>query len=248
MSLAQARTNRNIFLFLLSNMIFKDGLVALFAFGGIYAAGQLGWGSIEIGTFGIILTITGTLGLLLGGPMDDRFGAKPVIVFSLIVSDDLRPRHDFHRPDNGVLCHQDRRGPRGCSLRVAAGTGVHCTRRCHRRSVRSVAGLLPQSSGPHSSATARDPVFRPSGALRKGHQLPGPAYRRRGNRPDCQPTRRQCPSSWSFSELASCCCCGCGSANRRLCQETVRALLKQKRTGKSGALHVQMLPVLPQAT
>jgi len=84
-SLTRARANRNIFLFLLANMIFKDGLVALFAFGGIYAAGQLGWGSIEIGTFGIILTITGTLGLLLGGPMDDRFGAKPVIVFSLIV-------------------------------------------------------------------------------------------------------------------------------------------------------------------
>ncbi|MHA7775748.1 MFS transporter [Roseibium sp. M-1] len=84
-SLSQARANRNIFRFLLANMIFKDGLVALFAFGGIYSAGQLDWGSIEIGTFGIILTITGTLGLLLGGPMDDRFGAKPVIVVSLIV-------------------------------------------------------------------------------------------------------------------------------------------------------------------
>ncbi|POF32804.1 MFS transporter [Roseibium marinum] len=84
-NLSRARSNRNIFLFLLANMIFKDGLVALFAFGGIYAAGQLGWGSIEIGTFGIILTITGVLGLILGGPMDDRFGARPVIVFSLIV-------------------------------------------------------------------------------------------------------------------------------------------------------------------
>jgi UMF1 family MFS transporter len=84
-SLAQARSNRNIFRFLLANMIFKDGLVALFAFGGIYAGGQLGWGAIEIGTFGIILTITGTLGLVLGGPMDDRFGAKPVIVFALVV-------------------------------------------------------------------------------------------------------------------------------------------------------------------
>ena len=82
-SLSQARANRNIFLFLLANMIFKDGLVALFAFGGIYSAGQLGWGSIEIGTFGIILTITGTLGLLLGGPMDDRFGARPVIIFCI---------------------------------------------------------------------------------------------------------------------------------------------------------------------
>lgn len=84
-SLSQARANRNIFLFLLANMVFKDGLVALFAFGGIYSAGQLGWGSIEIGTFGIILTITGTLGLLLGGPMDDRFGARAVIIFCLIV-------------------------------------------------------------------------------------------------------------------------------------------------------------------
>ncbi|PVB62093.1 MFS transporter [Labrenzia sp. 011] len=84
-NLASARANRNIFLFLLANMIFKDGLVALFAFGGIYAAGQLGWGSIEIGTFGIILTIFGVAGLILGGPMDDRFGARPVILFSLVV-------------------------------------------------------------------------------------------------------------------------------------------------------------------
>lgn len=85
LSLAQARSNRNIFLFLLANMIFKDGLVALFAFGGIYSAGQLGWSSVEIGIFGIILTVTGTLGLMLGGPMDDRFGARPVIVFALVM-------------------------------------------------------------------------------------------------------------------------------------------------------------------
>jgi UMF1 family MFS transporter len=84
-SLARARASRNIFLFLLANMVFKDGLVALFAFGGIYAAGQLGWGSIEIGTFGIVLTITGTLGLVFGGPLDDRLGAKPVILFCLAV-------------------------------------------------------------------------------------------------------------------------------------------------------------------
>ncbi len=84
-SLSEAREHRNIFLFLLANMVFKDGLVALFAFGGIYAAGQLGWGSIQIGSFGIVLTITGTLGLMLSGRMDDRFGPKLVIMFSLIV-------------------------------------------------------------------------------------------------------------------------------------------------------------------
>lgn len=84
-SLAQASSNKNIFLFLIANLSLKDGLVALFAFGGIYAEGQLGWSTIEIGIFGILLTITGTLGLILGGPMDDRFGAKPVLIFSLIV-------------------------------------------------------------------------------------------------------------------------------------------------------------------
>jgi len=84
-SLAQAKTNRNIFQFLIANMIFKDGLVALFAFGGIYSAGQLGWGSIEIGVFGIIVIITGIGGLLLAGRLDDRFGAKPVILVSLVV-------------------------------------------------------------------------------------------------------------------------------------------------------------------
>jgi MFS transporter, UMF1 family len=84
-SLSQARSNKNIFLFLIANLSLKDGLVALFAFGGIYAEGQLGWTTIEIGIFGIILTITGTLGLILGGPMDDRLGAKPVLIFSLLV-------------------------------------------------------------------------------------------------------------------------------------------------------------------
>ncbi|WP_281926816.1 MFS transporter [Roseibium album] len=84
-SLAQARANRNIFHFLIANMSFKDGLVALFAFGGIYSEGQLGWGSIEIGIFGIIVIIAGIGGVLLGGHMDDKFGAKPVLLVSLIV-------------------------------------------------------------------------------------------------------------------------------------------------------------------
>lgn len=71
--------------FLLANMVYADGLVALFAFGGIYAAGLFGWGSIEIGLFGILLTITGTIGALAGGYLDDRLGPKRVILGALIV-------------------------------------------------------------------------------------------------------------------------------------------------------------------
>jgi MFS transporter, UMF1 family len=74
---------RDTSLFLLANMIGADGLIALFAFGGIYAAGTFGWGLIEIGLFGILLTVTGTIGAYLGGRLDDRIGPKPVILISL---------------------------------------------------------------------------------------------------------------------------------------------------------------------
>ncbi len=74
---------RDTALFLLANMIYADGLVALFAFGGIYAAGTFGWQTIEIGIFGILLTITGTIGAFVGGKLDDRFGPKPVILAAL---------------------------------------------------------------------------------------------------------------------------------------------------------------------
>jgi UMF1 family MFS transporter len=84
-TLREARKHRNIGTFLLANMVYADGLVALFAFGGIYAAGTFGWGAIQLGVFGILLTITGTAGALIGGRLDDRFGAKPVILGSLVI-------------------------------------------------------------------------------------------------------------------------------------------------------------------
>jgi UMF1 family MFS transporter len=40
---------------------------------------------MELGLFGIMLTVTGTVGALIGGRLDDRFGAKPVIVGAISV-------------------------------------------------------------------------------------------------------------------------------------------------------------------
>lgn len=77
--------HRNAVRYLVANMIYTDGLVALFAFGGIYAAGTFGWTSIELGVFGIVLTITGTIGALVGGRLDDRLGAKRVIGGALTI-------------------------------------------------------------------------------------------------------------------------------------------------------------------
>jgi UMF1 family MFS transporter len=79
------RRHSNVALYLLSHMIYADGLVALFAFGGIYAAGTFGWTSFELGLFGILLTITGTIGAVIGGRLDDRYGPKRVIAVALLL-------------------------------------------------------------------------------------------------------------------------------------------------------------------
>ena len=82
-TIREARREGGIIRFLAANMVYQDGLVALFAFGGIYGAGVFGWGPLELGVFGILLTITGTGGALIGGRLDDRIGPKRVILGSL---------------------------------------------------------------------------------------------------------------------------------------------------------------------
>ena len=82
-TLRDARQHPGVIRFLLANMVYQDALVALFAFGGIYGAGVFGWGATELGIFGILLTITGTAGALIGGRFDDRPGAKPVIMTAI---------------------------------------------------------------------------------------------------------------------------------------------------------------------
>jgi UMF1 family MFS transporter len=84
-TLADARRHEGVLRFLIANMVYQDALVALFAFGGIYGAGVFGWQATELGVFGIFLTVTGTLGALVGGRLDDRFGAKPVILGAIMV-------------------------------------------------------------------------------------------------------------------------------------------------------------------
>jgi UMF1 family MFS transporter len=79
------RNHRQIALFLLARMLYADGLGAIFAFGGIYAATVFGWGVTELGVFGIVLTIAGTVGAALGGVFDDQVGSKRVIVWTLVL-------------------------------------------------------------------------------------------------------------------------------------------------------------------
>lgn len=77
--------NRDMLLFLAARMIYTDGLTAIFTFGGIYGAGVFGWGALELGIFGIALTLIGAFGALIGGVLDDRFSSKAVILTALFI-------------------------------------------------------------------------------------------------------------------------------------------------------------------
>ena len=67
-----------------SSMLYRDGLNGMFTFGGIYAAGVLGWSVVDTGIFGILAIVTGAFFAWLGGRADDRFGPKPVIVAGIL--------------------------------------------------------------------------------------------------------------------------------------------------------------------
>jgi len=84
-TLSELPKRKSLAAFLLANMIYTDGLVSLFAFGGIYAAGTFNWSTIQIGSFGIILAVAGTFGAWLGGKLDDRLGPKRVITGSMLI-------------------------------------------------------------------------------------------------------------------------------------------------------------------
>ena len=71
--------------FLLSSMLYRDALNGIYAFGGIYAAGVLGWSVTDVGVFGILAAVTGAIFAWLGGRADSRFGPQAVIVSCLVI-------------------------------------------------------------------------------------------------------------------------------------------------------------------
>ncbi|GAB3653478.1 MFS transporter [Zhihengliuella somnathii] len=78
------RTARHTLFFLAASAVFRDGLAAVFTFGGVVAAGTFGFSTSEVIVFAIAGNVVAALGALVGGFLDDRVGPKAVIVTALI--------------------------------------------------------------------------------------------------------------------------------------------------------------------
>lgn len=79
----QLRRYREIVKFLLARLIYNDGLVTVFAFGGIYAAGTFDMPQSEVILFGIALNVAAGFGALIFGFVDDKIGGKKTIMLTL---------------------------------------------------------------------------------------------------------------------------------------------------------------------
>ncbi|MBI6630673.1 MFS transporter [Pontibaca salina] len=75
----------SLFAYLGASMFYRDALNGMYVFGGIYAAGVLGWGVIDTGLFGILAIITAAIFAWLGGLADSTFGPKPVIATCITI-------------------------------------------------------------------------------------------------------------------------------------------------------------------
>ena len=84
-TLAALPSNRNLLMFLIASMFYRDALNGMFIFGGIYASGVLGWSVVNVGVFGIIAAVSGAIFAWLGGKADSAYGPKAVIIVCLIV-------------------------------------------------------------------------------------------------------------------------------------------------------------------
>lgn len=77
-------TSPHTIYFLLASAVFRDGLAAVFTFGGIIAAGTFGFELPQVIFFAIFGNVVAAIGAVIGGFLDDRAGPKAVIVGSLV--------------------------------------------------------------------------------------------------------------------------------------------------------------------
>ena len=78
------RTDRSVVWFLISSAIYRDGLAGVFTFGAILAAAAFGFSDSSVIIFGVAANLVAGIATISFGFLDDKIGARSVILISLI--------------------------------------------------------------------------------------------------------------------------------------------------------------------
>jgi UMF1 family MFS transporter len=77
------RRDHHVVYYLIASAVFRDGLTGVFAFGAVLGVRVYGISDADVLLFGVSASVIAAIGAVIGGVLDDRFGAKPVIIGSL---------------------------------------------------------------------------------------------------------------------------------------------------------------------
>jgi len=77
--------HRNVVRYLVAHAVYNDGIAAVIGFAGIYAAGTFGWGTTQLGLFGIAMAGIAAVGCFVGGWLDDRVGSRRTVLGALLL-------------------------------------------------------------------------------------------------------------------------------------------------------------------
>jgi UMF1 family MFS transporter len=84
--ISELKREREAAKFLLARMLYADGKTAILIFSGVLAAGTMGWDTLEMLAYGIILSILAVGGGLLAGWLDPRIGPKRAVLLEIGVT------------------------------------------------------------------------------------------------------------------------------------------------------------------
>ena len=80
----EARGHRDALTYLGALMLFTDGLTGILLFSGVYAAGTMGWHTLELLVYGMVLCVFAVGGGLLAGRLDGRYGPKRALQIEIV--------------------------------------------------------------------------------------------------------------------------------------------------------------------